>query len=176
MKMDNVERFGIKLRLVEESDAAFILELRTDERNSRYISPTKNSLEHQIDWIRKYKVREEQGQEYYFIASDLSGVQFATFRLYPWRDGEMEVGSWVSKPGHDKPWDIFRMLMVMKFYFSQHLGLEKVMYRVKKQNTSMIKFVSWGGRVPFDEDEEFYYYYFTRENIKELIRENNRKS
>lgn len=176
MKMDNVERFGIKLRLVEESDAAFILELRTDERNSRYISPTENSLEHQIDWIRKYKVREEQGQEYYFIASDLSGVQFATFRLYPWRDGEMEVGSWVSKPGHDKPWNILRMLMTMQSYFYDQLGLEKVMYRVKKENRAMNKFVSLGGRVPFEEDEEFFYYYFTGQDLREMYWENVAKS
>ena len=57
-------RYGVDTRLVVESDAEFILSLRTDTFLTRFIHSTENNLEKQIEWIRNYKEREKEGREY----------------------------------------------------------------------------------------------------------------
>ncbi|MCJ2367251.1 GNAT family N-acetyltransferase, partial [Aeromonas dhakensis] len=57
----------ISVRLIDVGDAEFILSLRTDGRLNRHLSQTSSSLEQQRDWIKNYKERESQGDEYYFI-------------------------------------------------------------------------------------------------------------
>ena len=65
--MVKIEKYGLKARLVEEQDAAFILSLRTDPKLSRFLHPTENDEEKQRAYIRGYKEREKQGKDYYFI-------------------------------------------------------------------------------------------------------------
>ena len=47
---------GIKLRLVEKTDAEFIVDLRTDKKLGQNISWTSASVEKQIAWIEEYKI------------------------------------------------------------------------------------------------------------------------
>ena len=69
-----LESYDIHTRLVNEDDAEFIIDLRTDKDLSRYIHDTSPDLDNQIQWIREYKKREAEGKEYYFIYS--SGGKF----------------------------------------------------------------------------------------------------
>lgn len=62
-----LEKYGLVCRLVRVEDAPFILKLRTDEKKSRYVHQVDNNLDTQIEWIKKYKEREERGEDYYFI-------------------------------------------------------------------------------------------------------------
>ncbi len=57
-----MNKYGIDVRFVEESDAEFILSLRTDPKLSRYLHATDNDVEKQRQWIRKYKEREAHGK------------------------------------------------------------------------------------------------------------------
>lgn len=72
----------ITLRTVEEKDASFILQLRNKEELKKYISDTNISLEQQAEWIRNYKIREENGQEFYFIVEDKNKIPCGTIRIY----------------------------------------------------------------------------------------------
>ena len=67
-----ISKYNISLRLVDEEDADFIVSLRSDEKKSRFISYTDPNIETQKNWIREYKKRENEGKEYYFIASDVN--------------------------------------------------------------------------------------------------------
>ena len=75
--MVKIEKYGLKARLVEEQDAAFILSLRTDPKLSRFLHPTENDEEKQRAYIRGYKEREKQGKDYYFI--------FLGYYVYVWK-------------------------------------------------------------------------------------------
>ena len=88
------EKYGLAYRFVNEDDAEFIVNLRTDPIKSRYISNTDASLENQKEWIRLYKAREHDGQDYYFIfyfGSTPAGVT----RIYNIDDNHFIHGSWV---------------------------------------------------------------------------------
>ena len=86
-----LDKYGLHVRLVNEDDAAFIVKLRTDERLGQFIHATSPDVEQQKAWIRKYKEREAEGLEYYFIfykeilhqiSKGLSFSSFISFRLY----------------------------------------------------------------------------------------------
>ena len=62
-----IERYGLTARLVNESDTEYILSLRTDKKLSKYIHETEDSTTKQLDWFRKYKLREYENRDYYFI-------------------------------------------------------------------------------------------------------------
>ena len=81
-----MNKYGIDVRFVEESDAEFILSLRTDPKLSRYLHATDNDVEKQRQWIRKYKEREAHGKEYYFMYINIEEKSFT-------------VGSWIFSPG-----------------------------------------------------------------------------
>ncbi|WP_202392294.1 hypothetical protein [Helicobacter saguini] len=63
---------NIIMRLVETSDAEFILEMRLDSKKNRYISKVENDLEKQILWLKEYKKRESKCEEFYFIIESKS--------------------------------------------------------------------------------------------------------
>ena len=58
------QKYGIQLKPVEESDADFIIELRTNNQKSRFISATNPDVTQQKEWIKDYKIREKKGEEY----------------------------------------------------------------------------------------------------------------
>ena len=53
----------VKLRLVNESDASFILSLRLNENYNKFLSSVNNDIEKQKVWIRNYKQKENNNEE-----------------------------------------------------------------------------------------------------------------
>ena len=62
-----LDRYGLHVRLVREEDAEFIVKLRTNEHNSRYIHDTVADVEQQKVWLRAYKQREIEGERILLI-------------------------------------------------------------------------------------------------------------
>lgn len=90
-------KYGLHYRLVNEEDAEFIYKLRSDPKLSKYIHDIEGGVENQIEWIRKYKKREKDGTDYYFIFfKDKSPV--GLYRLYSIHDNTFTSGSWVMAP------------------------------------------------------------------------------
>ena len=78
----NIRGEGVLMRLVEKSDAKFIVDLRTDEKLGKNLSKTSSSLDDQVNWIEDYKKRESRQKEFYFIFEDLNHKPWGTVRLY----------------------------------------------------------------------------------------------
>ena len=77
---------NIRLRLAEENDAAFILSLRIDPNKNKYLSNVGADVDKQREWLRAYKQREQQGQEYYFVIEDAHGLCVGVVRMYDFQD------------------------------------------------------------------------------------------
>ena len=88
--------YDVVFRLVTESDAEFILKLRTNSRKSRYISHTEFDVEKQKRWIRDYKIRERKGLEYYFFIT-CDNRPTGVIRIYDINEDVFEVGSIIMK-------------------------------------------------------------------------------
>lgn len=160
-----IKKYGIKLRLVEETDAAFILKLRKDKDRSRYISATDPDVEKQEIWIRKYKAREAEGLEYYFIAEDEFGVPFATYRVYDITDDSAIIGSWVSIPGYTNASNSIKVdIMVKEFVFST-LKFNKILFDVRRNNKSVLRYHKMYNPSVIRETDNDIFFELTRENF-----------
>ncbi len=156
--MNPINKYNIKLRLVEETDADFIVAIRTDAFKSRFISETNIDVEKQKLWIREYKKREKIGEELYLIAIDEEGVEFATYRLNNKTEDSIEIGSFVSKPFYDNPINVIKVDVILKEYAFQELGFDNIKFDVRKENKSVVNYHKKFHPRLIDENELNYYF------------------
>lgn len=161
--MNPINKYNIKLRLVEETDAGFIIDIRTDASKTRFISVTNSDVERQKQWIREYKNREEKGEEFYYIAIDENNVEFATYRIYDKKENIIEIGSFVSKPLYDNPINVIKVDVILKSYVFEKLGFNYLKFEVRKENKSVINYHKKFQPTLIDEDELCYYFVLDKE-------------
>lgn len=160
----SVSRYGLTARLVEESDAPFIVNLRTDARLSRHISTTSGDVEVQRQWLADYQLREAQGIEYYFVI-EFEGHPIGTDRLYHIEDGHFTSGSWVFSPDAPLGASILGGIICKEIAFDL-LGMEYDLADIRKENKSVVKHHLTYKPTQIGEDELNYYYRLTREQFE----------
>lgn len=160
----NIGGSSFILRGAEISDAAFIIQLRTGEKASRYLSQTSADVAQQERWLLQYKERELRNEEFYFIACDDSGRQYGTSRLYhiDYDKKEFEIGSWVFMPGTDHSIAIAADIFTRKFGFD-NLGMNGCRFEVRKNNFSVIRYHMGYAPTLLGEDDLNYYYSLSKE-------------
>ena len=126
-------------RFVEEEDAGFIINLRKNS-HARYMNDIPDDLESQINWIRKYKERERQGLDYYFIFFKES-KPIGLNRIYDIRGEVFSTGSWTFS--QDAPYGCeFLSQIICRDIAFYELGLEReeVATGVHVDNTNVLKY------------------------------------
>jgi RimJ/RimL family protein N-acetyltransferase len=151
------QKYGITIRLVEESDAEFIVSLRTNEKLGRFLSQTGSSVEEQRKWIKAYKTREVAGEEYYFIAVGEEGNRYGTTRLYNLEADSFTTGSWLFAEKAPSGMAIKTDLIGRELAFEE-LGYDICRFDVRKDNKKVIRFhKSFNPRVIKENDLDIYY-------------------
>ena len=166
-----LDRYGLHVRLVREEDAEFIVSIRTDSQNARFLHDTDANVEKQVEWIKQYKKREEQGIDYYFIYHK-EGIPLGVYRLYNIHDGIFTTGSWVFDKLCDKSAPILASIIGIEVAF-ENLKLEREESndgchvnnkKVDKAN-KLMGFKESGRR--FDESGEWITYSLAKEDFYE---------
>lgn len=147
----HMKKYGVDVRLVEESDTPFILSLRTDKWLTRFIHQTDDNENKQQEWIRDYKTREAAGKEYYFIYSK-DGKPFALNRIYNINGTSCTSGSWLSVPGTPLELSIPTALINRDIMFDI-IGLNEDNFDVRKGNLKVQKFHLMTGSVKTGETD-----------------------
>ena len=130
-------RYGVSVRLADEEDSAFILSLRTNEHLARFLHQTSPDLEEQRKWMVAYKLREQKGEDYYFIYSK-EDVPFGVNRIYDIHDNIGTGGSWICRPGTDVE-DSMASLLLMRDIMFENLHLDYDKFDVRKLNKKVQK-------------------------------------
>ena len=86
----------VNLREVTLDDAAFILELRTNDKKSRFLHKTENDLQRQVDYLTHYLTLDD---EWYFIIENKKHEPLGTIRIYDVHYPRFTGGSWIMKEG-----------------------------------------------------------------------------
>ncbi|HDX8357000.1 TPA: GNAT family N-acetyltransferase [Aeromonas hydrophila] len=150
----------ISFRLIDVGDAEFILSLRTDGRLNRHLSQTSSSLEQQRDWIKNYKERENQGDEYYFIIyRNDNNEAVGTVRLYDFiRDKKSFCwGSWILNENKTKYAAMESAFLVYQIAF-ENLGFERAHFDVRRENVKVIAFhQKMGAEVVSENDLDLFF-------------------
>jgi len=161
--------FRSHLRLVEPSDADFIVKLRTDTNLNRHLSPSSVDIEAQKDWIVRYKEREQHGAEYYFvIVSDR--IDLGLVRMYDFRtiNGLRSFcwGSWIITTPRPPGLVTFSALLMYELGFDV-MRFERAHFDVRKANTGVIAFHKRAGAHYEGEDSEnLYFQYMPEDYVK----------
>lgn len=148
-------RYGLSVRLACEEDAEFIVMLRTNASNSRYIHNTNSSITAQEEWIRSYKKREAKGQEYYFVF-EVNGEPQGVYRIYNRHEDWCVTGSWVFKPNAERNAALKAMIITHEIVFEE-LGHEYVhdVDGIHENNKGVINAMkSIGGKFWGEREEE----------------------
>lgn len=150
-----MERYGLQVRLVNESDAEFIVALRTNPRLSRYIHETSPDVEKQKQWIRDYKKREALGLDYYFMFL-ANGERQGVARIYNITEDSFTQGSWLFSP------NALLGASVLGNIISSETGFEllgkKIMYSDARRDNNTHRFVQTFSPEVIKADELNVYY------------------
>jgi len=126
--------FGIRLRPVEITDAAFILQIRTMPHVLGWVGDTKASLQDQERWLCSYF---ERAGDYYFIIEQGDGTKIGTIGLYDFHDHSAEWGRWILLPGALAA--VQSALLIHRFAFEM-LHLDSLRGTVVSTNTAVLSF------------------------------------
>lgn len=154
----------IQLRLIEPTDAEFVLSLRLDNRYNSYISKVVDDLEMQRRWINEYKRDEEKKLQFYFIIERLDGTPCGTVRIYDLKPDSFCWGSWILNENKTRYAAIESALLVYKYGF-EVLGYEKCHFEVMKDNSKVIDFHRKFGAEIVSEDENNYYFIINKIDV-----------
>lgn len=161
-----LEAKTVRLRLVTEQDAEFILQLRLDDKYNQFLSSVSPDLQSQKDWIRKYKDDEQSKKQFYFIIERLDGTPCGTVRIYDLRDESFCWGSWILNENKTRYAALESAFLVYKFGFEQ-LGYQKSHFDVMKGNQKVISFHKKMGAVEVSSDDENYYFEIHKDSVDE---------
>src|SRR5690606_18092637 len=159
-----LESKTINLRLVEEDDAQFILNLRLDRKYNKYISNVAPDVEAQKAWIRRYKADEKDKRQFYFIIERHDGTACGTVRIYDFRKDSFCWGSWILNEKKTRFSALESAFLVYHFGF-EVLGYSKSHFDVMKGNEKVISFHEKMGAVRTDEDELNIYFEIKKESV-----------
>lgn len=162
----NIRGEGVLMRLVEKSDAKFIVDLRTDEKLGKNLSKTSSSLDDQVNWIEDYKKRESRQKEFYFIFEDLNHKPWGTVRLYSFTNDSFTVGSWICLPYNKEKIAVKAWLLCVDFGFKK-LNFQKCMFDVRKKNKSVLYYAYLYHPTLISEDDLDYFFCLEKETYYE---------
>lgn len=154
----------IRLRLIEPTDAEFVLSLRLDKRYNSFISKVDDDVEAQRRWITDYKKDEAEKLQFYFIIERLDGKPCGTVRIYDLKQDSFCWGSWILNEDKTRYAAIESALLVYKYGFDV-LGYEKCHFEVMKNNSKVTEFHKKFGAVIVSEDSDNDYFEITKENV-----------
>lgn len=156
----------VKLRLIEENDATFVLKLRLDEKYNQFLSSVTPSVEAQKEWIKKYQNDEREGSQYYFIIERNDGTPCGTVRVYDLTEDSFCWGSWILNEEKTKYAALESAFLVYKFAF-EHLGFKKSHFDVRKENTRVISFHEKMGAFKIGETDLDFIFAITKDAVEQ---------
>lgn len=122
------------LRHVRVDDTEFILSLRTDPKNSKYINDTENDLDLQIEWITQ---QQSKPNDYYFVISNLNGIPKGVISIYNFdqKGKNAELGRLICPKA---PIQLYESLILIFIFGFEILGLKRMFYRMNPENSEVI--------------------------------------
>lgn len=149
-------KYGLRVRLVKEDDAGFILSLRTDPNRTRYMLKLDNEIESQKKWIREYKKREKKGLDYYFIYSNSEGKSIGLNRVshIDYNAKTVKVSSWIAVEG--LKYEPLKMILLGNEIVFNLIESDSTWGELHKNNSSAFKILKLFGYKLKDDGTEYY--------------------
>ncbi len=139
--------YGLHVRLATIDDAEFIYGLRTSPKTAPFMHNEGCTVETQRVWLKEYKKREANGEEYYFVYEDQTGP-VGVLRLCHFTERDYHCSSWAFKENIPSHYAFAGALFAREVAF-ERLGFdEEVNWRdgilaINKNVISFMKMMGW---------------------------------
>lgn len=145
--LERIEGVSLSLRLARLQDAEYIHALRMNPAYNTHLSEVTGTVQDQADWIERYKIREAEGSEYYYVIERRADAQpCGLVRLYDITDDEFTWGSWILD--HNKPPKAALESAVLIYQIGfEHLGKRLSVFDVRGDNARTLAFHTRFGAV-----------------------------
>ncbi|HSA07462.1 MAG TPA: GNAT family N-acetyltransferase [Candidatus Gastranaerophilales bacterium] len=174
VKTKLVEGKTVNIREIEESDAEFVAQLRTDATLNKHLSSIDGNIEKQREYIRNYH---KKTNECYFVLESKQGERYGLGRMYNVTEESFVPGSWIIKKDAPLTAPIESIITLYEYAFFK-LGLKRADIEVRKDNEKVIAFHKRFGAVYTGANELNVYmeltkeqYKITRNKYKKFVRE-----
>lgn len=124
----------IKLRFVTEDDAEYIIRLRTNEKNSKYIHTTSSNITLQREWIIN---QQNQEGDFYFIMLNFFDHPIGLISLYNISNKTAECGRWISEGNAFENLEAAKLIHDFGF---DVLSLDSIYTCTAKDNVPVVNF------------------------------------
>lgn len=155
----------ILLRTVNVTDSEFIYNLRRDSKKTAYLSKISGTVQDQKEYIRKYKEKERNKQEFYFVIENKEKEKLGLVRIYDIQEHSFSWGSWLIKDGAPSYTAIESALQIYEFGFYT-LGFSKSHFEVQKGNDKVLAFHTRFGAQIVDENAQEYFLKITKKTYE----------
>ena len=169
LKARRITGHRLEFRNAVVSDAEFILRLRTDEENCRFLSSTSPRLEEQISWLNNYELCSDQA---YFVIINRQSERVGTVRLYDPLDTSFCWGSWIIDSNSESSHAIESALIV--YHYAFRLGFDSSHFDVRRDNASVWRFHQRFGAVRIRETKDDYFYSIDHASIQHSLQRYSR--
>lgn len=160
-----IEGPHLRLRLVRPEDAAYIHRLRLDPAYNAHLSPVTGTVADQRAWIERYKTREAEGTEFYYLIERRDrGTPCGVVRLYDIAADRFTWGSWILD-GNKPPRAALESAVLSFGAGFDRLGLARAGLDVRRANTRAIAFYRRFGMIETGQDAENLYFTLHRDDF-----------
>lgn len=160
-----MERYGLKVRLATEQDTDFIMSLRTNKELTKFIHKTENDVQKHLSWFGKYKEREAEARDYYFIYYK-EGKPIGLNRIYNVFEYYGTIGSWLCSPDNETEVSLATHFFLHDIIF-EVMNLDFTVFDVRKANKHVWKLHKQTGAQNVGESEIDYYFVTTKKDYYE---------
>ena len=132
-----VEGCAYRLRPVSDSDARFIIKLRSDPELNRFLHLTSTSIDAQLEWLYNYYSR--PGDWYFVLERRHDNVAEGLISLYDFDtyQGSAEWGRWILR--RDSMAAVESAMLIYRCAFEE-LCMREVYCRTAAENKSVVSF------------------------------------
>lgn len=163
------QKYGLKVRLVNENDAEKILQLRTNSVLSQHIHKTDSDVDKQKLYIRDYKTKELNGLEYYFAFLDFESadpIGFYRVHSIDYQKKIFTIGSWIFERNVLEKLPIIADILSKSFGFIQ-LNLDTCYFDVRRNNKKVLRYHMLFSPIFIREDDEGNnFFYLNKQDFK----------
>lgn len=154
------EEYGLKISLIEESDAKFICDIRNNYK-ARLLNGSTIKLDDQIKWIKEYKHREKDELEFYFIFWD-NKERIGTIRFIKMDEITFESGSWLFVD--NIPFSVtIKAELFCKDVAFEYYNFKNCFFYMNKKNRQVINYHQMFKPDLIKEENEHVFYMLSRE-------------
>lgn len=161
----SLDKYGLKVRLINQNDADFILSLRANPHRTKYMITLEYNIKNQIKWIKEYKKREKEGLDYYFIYSSIKGKPIGVNRNshIDLKTKSAKANSLIAVCG--LKYEALKMELIRNEIVFDLLEMDTIWAEVHKRNSKAVRIFKLFGYKFKDSGTKFFHVSLTKDNF-----------